>query len=62
MFQLVEKDIITAPLFDPTTVNDPEMNNKKYLRGYLSNLFGTAFPHLLSCVLPVLLSWAMCSS
>lgn len=56
MFQLVEKDIITAPLYDPATVTDPAMDNKKYLRGYLSNLFRTAFPHLLPCVFPALLS------
>jgi len=47
MFQLVEKDTITAPLFDAATVNDPEMTNKKYLRIFLGNLFRNAFPHLL---------------
>lgn len=47
LFQLIEKDTITAPLFDPATVNDPTMTNKKYLRLFLGNLFRTAFPHLL---------------
>lgn len=50
MFQLVEKDTITTPLFDPTVVTDAGMTNKKYLRVFLGNLFRNAFPHLLPYV------------
>lgn len=46
LFQVVEKDTIVAPLFDPAVVNDSTMTNKKYLRGFLGNLFRNAFPHL----------------
>ena len=46
MFQLVETNKITAPLFDPTTVPDPTVTNPQFLRAFTANLLKSAFPHL----------------
>ncbi|GAO52224.1 hypothetical protein G7K_6306-t1 [Saitoella complicata NRRL Y-17804] len=41
MFELVENDLIKAPLSENQTVS-----NVEFLRGYVMNLLATAFPHL----------------
>ncbi|KAJ3507261.1 hypothetical protein NLJ89_g6405 [Agrocybe chaxingu] len=46
MFQLVEMNVIQTPLFDPSAVTDPGMNNTSFLREYTANLLKTAFPHV----------------
>ncbi|CAA7265387.1 unnamed protein product [Cyclocybe aegerita] len=46
MFQLVEMNVIQTPLFDPSTVTDPGVNNTTFLREYTANLLKTAFPHV----------------
>ncbi|OCH95617.1 hypothetical protein OBBRIDRAFT_788159 [Obba rivulosa] len=46
MFQLVETNQISVPLFDPATVPDPNMSNSLFLREYTANLLKSAFPHV----------------
>ena len=46
MFQLVETNQISVPLFDPATVPDPNISNSLYLREYTANLLKNAFPHV----------------
>ncbi|EJD06022.1 uncharacterized protein FOMMEDRAFT_18232 [Fomitiporia mediterranea MF3/22] len=46
LFQLVETNQIQAPLFDPSTVADPNISNAVFLREYCTNLLKTAFPHM----------------
>ena len=46
MFQLVELNQITVPLFDPSQVPDPNMSNSVFLREYTANLLKSAFPHV----------------
>lgn len=46
MFQLVETNQISVPLFDPSTVPDPSINNATFLREYTANLLKSAFPHV----------------
>ncbi|KAG8925986.1 Karyopherin transporter [Tulasnella sp. 408] len=46
LFTLVELNQIQAPLFDPATVNEPDMTNPRFLRGYCGSLLKNAFPHL----------------
>jgi len=46
LFNLVELNLIQAPLFDPAAVPDPAMTNQRFLREYCANLLKTAFPHL----------------
>jgi exportin-1 len=46
MYQLVEMNVIQTPLFDPSQVSDPSMNNTTFLREYTANLLKTAFPHV----------------
>jgi len=46
MFHLVETNKITAPLFDPSQVSNPNMTNSEFLKGYVTNLLRNAFPHL----------------
>jgi exportin-1 len=46
LFQLVETNSITVPLFDPSTVPDPNVSNAIFLRDYTANLLKTAFPHV----------------
>ncbi|KAF9050652.1 hypothetical protein BDZ89DRAFT_1057102 [Hymenopellis radicata] len=45
MFQLVEQNIITAPLFDPSQANDPNATNALGLQEYCVNLLHSSFPH-----------------
>lgn len=46
LFQLVETNSITVPLFDPSTVPDPNISNDVFLRDYTANLLKSAFPHV----------------
>lgn len=46
MFQLVETNVIQAPLFDPAAVPNPSVTNSVFLREYTSNLLKNAFPHM----------------
>ncbi|EEB91897.1 hypothetical protein MPER_09672, partial [Moniliophthora perniciosa FA553] len=46
MFQLVELNVIQAPLFDPASVPDPNISNAVFLREYSANLLKNAFPHV----------------
>lgn len=54
MFQLVETNEITVPLFDPSQVPDPNMSNSVFLREYTANLLKSAFPHIQKFVPTVL--------
>ncbi len=51
MFQLVETNQITVPLFDPSTVPDANVTNSVFLREYTANLLKAAFPHVQKYVL-----------
>jgi exportin-1 len=44
LFQLVETNAITVPLFDPSQA--PEASNAMFVRDHTSNLLKTAFPHV----------------
>lgn len=46
LFYLVESGAIQAPLFDPTQVENPNMTNQEFIRGYCANLLQSAFPHV----------------
>ena len=46
MFQLVETNQITVPLFDPATVPDPNISNSVFLREYTASLLKSAFSHV----------------
>jgi exportin-1 len=46
MFQLVEMNVIQAPLFDPSQVPDPNISNAVFLKEYCANLLKNAFPHV----------------
>lgn len=46
MFNTIEDNLIQAPLFDPSTVPNPNITNKQYLLDYVSRLLHNAFPHL----------------
>ncbi|KAH6575064.1 hypothetical protein BASA60_005186 [Batrachochytrium salamandrivorans] len=46
MFQLVDSGAITAPLFDPAVVPNPNIGNAEYVRVYVADLLLRAFPHL----------------
>ncbi|KAF7371257.1 hypothetical protein MSAN_00761500 [Mycena sanguinolenta] len=46
MFQLVDTEPISAKLFDPAQVRDPNMTNLTFLREYTANLLHGAFPHV----------------
>ncbi|PWN46897.1 putative CRM1-nuclear export factor, exportin [Violaceomyces palustris] len=46
IFELIETDRVTAPLWDPSAIQDPNMNNRLFIRQYCSNLLRTAFPHV----------------
>ncbi|KAF9818890.1 hypothetical protein IEO21_02428 [Rhodonia placenta] len=46
MFQLVETNHISVPLFDPASVPDPNMSNPMFLREYTASLLKSAFPHV----------------
>jgi exportin-1 len=56
MFQLVEANIITAPLFDPTQFPDPNMTNAQFVRDYSCNLLQSAFPHVQRLVIVIAVS------
>ncbi|KAJ3232034.1 Karyopherin transporter [Chytriomyces hyalinus] len=46
MFQMVDNGQITAPLFNPATVPNPNMSNQEFLREHVVMLLQNAFPHL----------------
>ncbi|KAJ7125789.1 CRM1 C terminal-domain-containing protein [Mycena crocata] len=46
MFQLVDTEPISARLFDPAQVPDPNVSNLTFLREYTANLLHGAFPHV----------------
>ncbi|KAJ3102309.1 Karyopherin transporter [Phlyctochytrium planicorne] len=46
MFQLVDSGQISAPLFNPATVSNPNMTNAEFLRDHVAALLQTSFPHL----------------
>ncbi|KAL0580241.1 Karyopherin transporter [Marasmius crinis-equi] len=46
MFQLVEMNVIQAPLFDPAQASDPSASNSTFLREYSAKLLKNAFPHI----------------
>jgi exportin-1 len=46
IFQLVDSGAITAPLFNPATVPNPNITNQEFLREHVMNLLQMAFPHL----------------
>ncbi len=46
MFQLVETNQITVPLFDPASVPDPNITNAVFLREYTATLLKSAFSHV----------------
>jgi exportin-1 len=46
MFQMVDNGQITAPLFNPATVANPNMTNQEFLRENVMVLLHNAFPHL----------------
>lgn len=46
LFQLVELNIIQAPLFDPSQLTNPSATNAVGLREYCINLLRSAFPHV----------------
>jgi exportin-1 len=46
LFQLVQTGAIGVPLFDPSTVPDPNMSNSLFLQEYTATLLKNAFPHL----------------
>ena len=46
MFQLVETNQITIPLWDPATNTDPNITNSLYLKKYTADVLKTAFGHV----------------
>ncbi|KAJ3332106.1 Karyopherin transporter [Blyttiomyces sp. JEL0837] len=48
MFQMVDNAQITAPLFNPGQVPNPNMTNQEFLREHVMILLQNAFPHLQS--------------
>ena len=52
LFQLVQTGAIGVPLFDPSTVPDPNMSNSQFLQEYTATLLKNAFPHLQPYVQP----------
>jgi exportin-1 len=52
LFQLVEANLIQAPLYDPSQVPEPNMTNSIFLREFCANLLKTAFPHVQPYVFP----------
>lgn len=46
MFQMVEGNVIEAPLYNPATEPNPNKTNQEYLREFVMGLLGNAFPHL----------------
>ena len=58
LFQLVLTGAIGVPLFDPSTVPDPNISNSVFLQEYTANLLKNAFPHLQQYVQLFTLFWA----
>jgi exportin-1 len=50
LYQLVETNRITSPLFDPASVSDLNVTNALFMRGYTMDLLKAAFPHVQKCV------------
>jgi exportin-1 len=46
MYQLVETDRIRSPLFDTSTIPNPNVTNSMFMREYTAHLLKTAFPHV----------------
>jgi exportin-1 len=46
LFGYVDSGLITVPLFDPSTVPNPNMTNQDFLRDYVTTTLHQAFPHL----------------
>lgn len=46
MFNLVETNVITAPLYNPASVANPTMTNVEYLKDHMANMLDTAFPNI----------------
>ncbi|ORY37206.1 hypothetical protein BCR33DRAFT_758930 [Rhizoclosmatium globosum] len=46
MFQMVDSNQISAPLFNPASVPNPNMSNQEFLREHVMLLLHNAFPHL----------------
>lgn len=46
LIALVESGAVQAPLYDPSTVSDPNMSNATYLRGYIAELLSNAFQNM----------------
>ena len=46
IYELIETERVTAPLWDPAQVQDPNMNNRLFIRQYTANLLRNAFPHV----------------
>jgi len=51
MFHLVDTNKISAPLYNPSQISNPNMTNSEFLREYVINLLRNAFPHLQPWVL-----------
>ena len=50
MFQLIESGQIRAPLFDPSSVTEPNVSNSTFLQDFCVKLLKSAFPHIQTCV------------
>ena len=46
LISLVETGSVQAPLFDPAQVNDSNMTNVVFLKGYIEDLLRNAFGHV----------------
>ncbi|KAI9334595.1 CRM1 C terminal-domain-containing protein [Obelidium mucronatum] len=46
MFQMVESGQISAPLYNPATVANPNLSNQDFVREHVMLLLHNAFPHL----------------
>ncbi|RSH81644.1 Karyopherin transporter [Apiotrichum porosum] len=48
LIAIVETNSVQAPLYDPSTVSDPNMSNVVFLKQYIANLLQNAFGHVQS--------------
>jgi len=46
LYQLVEAGHVSAPIFDPASVPDPNISNAIYVKQYTLELLTNAFPHV----------------
>lgn len=46
LISLVETNQVQAPLFDPSTVPDPNVSNTVFLKSYISDLLSSAFQNV----------------